>query len=117
MCWQIEPSEHIFFECHFAKFCWWTNRDALSWQYTPITLQHFLNLSSGRGDVPKPKMIFILACVCWSLWLIRNDYVFNNKIKSNPNVVIHRSIIFLQKWSILLKDIKTFGAKRPRLVV
>lgn len=29
-CGQIESSQHIFFECAFANFCWWTFHDALS---------------------------------------------------------------------------------------
>jgi len=49
----------------------------------------FLNFSCGRGDTPNLKMIFLLACMCWSLWLIHNDFVFN-KVISNPNVVVHQ---------------------------
>lgn len=104
VCGQVETTQHIFFECYLANYCWWTFHDALFWTQTPVTLQHFFNLSSGRGDVPNSKMIFLLACICWSLWLIRNDYVFNNKVITNPNIVVHRSIIFMQKWSILLRE-------------
>ena len=104
VCGQIETTQHIFFVYFIANYCWWTYHDALFWSLTPINLQQFLNLSSGRGDVPKPRMIFLLACICWSLWLIRNDFVFNNKIITSPDVVVHRSIIFMQKWSILFKE-------------
>lgn len=104
MCGHIETSQHIFFECYLANFCWWTFRDALSWTQTPISLNQFLSFSCGRGDAPKPLMIFLFACICWSLWLIRNDYVFTNKVVTGPNVVIHRSIMFMQKWSLLLME-------------
>ena len=90
MCGNLETTQHIFFECHLANYCWWIFHDALFWTQIPTNLQHFL--------------IFLLACICWILWLIRNDFVFNNKVISNPNVVVHRSIIFMQKWSILLKE-------------
>jgi len=36
--------------------------------------------SRGRGENPNLKMNFLLACICWSIWLIRNDYVFNNEL-------------------------------------
>lgn len=104
MCSLVESSQHIFFECSLANFCWWTFRDALSWTQTHINLNHFLTFSCGKGDTPKPLMIFLLACICWSLWLIRNDFVFNNKVVSGPNVVIHRVMMFMQKWSILLRE-------------
>lgn len=103
MCGQIETSQHIFFECFLAHYCWWTYRDALGWTLTPMNFQQFLTFSRGRGENPNLKMIFLLACICWSIWLIRNDYVFNNRVASCPNVVVHRSLIFMQKWSILLK--------------
>ena len=74
-------------------------------------------------------MIVLLACVCRSLWLVRNDYVFNNKIISNPNAVIHRiDYVFAEVEHLNQgqgkrldfedggKAIKIFGAKRPKLV-
>ena len=96
LCGQIETTQHIFFECYIANYCWWTYHVALFWTQTPINLHQFLNLRSGRWDVPKSRMIFLFACICWSLWLIRNDYVFNNKIITSLNVVVRRSIFFLQ---------------------
>lgn len=104
VCELTETVQHIFFECFLANFCWWTFRDALGWTATPINLNDFLSISCGRRDTPRPLMIYLLACICWSLWLIRNDYVFNNRVVSDPNVVIHRSIVFMQKWSLLLKE-------------
>lgn len=35
-----------------------------------------------------------------------NDYVFNSKIVTHPDFVVHRLIIFMQEWSILLKEKK-----------
>jgi hypothetical protein len=55
MCGQTETAQHIFFECYLANFCWWTFHDALYWNSTPTTFQHFLELSSGRGGVPKSR--------------------------------------------------------------
>lgn len=53
MCGRIETTQHIFFEYYMANFCWWTYHDALLWKLTPTTLRQFLNLSSGKEDVPK----------------------------------------------------------------
>ena len=69
----------------------------------PTNLTQFFELSSKEGDVLKSMLIFLLAYITWSLWLTCNDYVFNNKIIAHPDVLVHRSIIFMQKWSILLK--------------
>jgi hypothetical protein len=43
-------------------------------------------------------MWFLFRIVCWTLWLNRNDYIFNSKIISSPCVIIFRLISFLQHW-------------------
>jgi hypothetical protein len=39
--------------------------------------------------------------VWWTLWLNRNDLVFRNKLVSSPNAVLHKLLIFMQRWTIL----------------
>ena len=56
----------------------------------PTNLTQFFELSSKKGHVLKSKLIFLLACITWSLWLTRNDYVFNKKIIAHPDVVAHQ---------------------------
>jgi hypothetical protein len=41
--------------------------------------------------------VFIFGCLAWSLWLIRNDLIFNNSIATTPDVGILRMISFMQK--------------------
>uniref|UniRef100_A0A0A8XTB9 Uncharacterized protein n=1 Tax=Arundo donax TaxID=35708 RepID=A0A0A8XTB9_ARUDO len=40
-------------------------------------------------------MNIVLGAVCWSLWLMRNDLVFQNKLCSSPQAVVYRVILFL----------------------
>jgi hypothetical protein len=49
-------------------------------------------------------VFFLFGGVAWSLWLIRNEFVFHNRVVSSPNVGIFRSICFLQKWKIRNKE-------------
>jgi hypothetical protein len=46
----------------------------------------------------------MFSSVAWSLWLIRNEFVFQDIVVPSPNVGIFRSISFLQKWRILNKE-------------
>ena len=48
-------------------------------------------------------MIFLFGCVAWSLWLIRNDFVFNDVVITSPVVALFRAISYMQRWKILSK--------------
>jgi hypothetical protein len=49
-------------------------------------------------------VLLLFSSVAWSLWLIRNEFVFQDIVVPSPNVGIFRSIFFLQKWRILNKE-------------
>jgi hypothetical protein len=51
-------------------------------------------------DKRNGKMIFVFGAICWTLWLNKNDLVFNNKIISPPDALIFKFLSFLQHWMI-----------------
>jgi hypothetical protein len=42
----------------------------------------------------------LFGTIVWTLWLNRNDVVFNNLVVSSPRAVIFRLISFLQHWMV-----------------
>jgi hypothetical protein len=46
-------------------------------------------------------LFFLLGAACWTLWLNKNDYIFNQKLISSPRAIFFRIITFLQLWMIL----------------
>jgi len=58
-----------------------------------------------RGVNKDVKLLFLLggAATCWSIWLIRNDIVFEKKIFVSPVQVIYLVIHWLRTWAILQK--------------
>ena len=88
---------------------------------TPLNLQQFLNLSRNRGESLNSRMIVLLAYVCWSLWLVQNDYV---KCGDSSVDYVSAKVEHLNQGQgkrLDFKDggqaIKIFGAKRPKLVM
>jgi hypothetical protein len=45
-------------------------------------------------DKRNGKLIFVFGAIFWTLWLNRNDLVFNKKIISSPNVLIFKFVSF-----------------------
>jgi hypothetical protein len=41
---------------------------------------------------------FLFGAICWTLWLNRNDFVFNNKIALSPLALIFRLISLMEQW-------------------
>jgi hypothetical protein len=74
------------------------------------------------GTKNMSMMWFIFEAVCWTLWLNRNDFVFNNLLIYSPHGIIFRLISFLQHWMIEVREggrsalelvIEAIGARVP----
>lgn len=48
--------------------------------------------------------LFVCASCCWGLWLVRNDFVFENKLIKSPLQAMFRIISLMQRWMLLLKE-------------
>lgn len=56
------------------------------------------------GPAPKKFKMFLMilfGSLTWSVWLIRNDLVFNNIVINSPETGLFRMIVFMQKWLVL----------------
>jgi hypothetical protein len=104
LCGKIESAEHLFLQCIVASFCWNVVRDALGWPTRPVYMEEvWAKLIVGPKKTSN-NFIFLFDCLSWSLWLIRNDFVFNNVLMSSPDVSVFRTLSFMQKWKILNKE-------------
>jgi hypothetical protein len=104
LCGRLESAEHIFVQCMLAKFCWSVFRDVLEWRTILVSMEDIyekLIEGSNRNNI---NFVFLLGCLSWSLWLIRNDFVFNNTLVFSPNVSLYRTISLMQKWKVLHKE-------------
>jgi hypothetical protein len=104
LCGRFESTEHIFVQCVLATLGWNILRDVLKWNTAPTNLAE-LHSKLIEGLVRTNRLfVFIFGCFAWSLWLTRNDLVFNNVIVIHPNVSVFHTILFMQKWKILFKE-------------
>jgi hypothetical protein len=76
----------------------------LEWPFPPTCPDDIYNLCRESSNRQTMNIFYLFGCLAWSLWLIRNEFVFQNLVISSLNVGLFRAISFLQKWTMLSKE-------------
>jgi hypothetical protein len=99
-CHQDETIKHLFFQCRFARSIWSVIQVTLT-LFPPRSITNiFGNWLNGINNRFKKYIRVGAIAFIWSLWLCRNDKVFNDK-NSSILQVIYRGINTLRLWSSL----------------
>jgi hypothetical protein len=99
-CNHDETIKHLFFHCCFARSIWSIIQIGSS-LYPPRSVANiFGNWLNGVDHKYKMLIRMGAMAVIWSLWLCRNDKVFDNK-SSSLMQVIYRCTALLRLWSPL----------------
>jgi len=103
-CNNTETIQHLFFDCHVAKFVW----SAVFFAFGVKALASVSNMLGSwlRGFSMKLRKHFLVgvAAMCWAIWLSRNDVVFNQKQPNSYLQVIFRGTHWARSWSQLAKE-------------
>jgi hypothetical protein len=87
-----------------ASYSWNILRDVLEWPTRPVCIEDISDKLIEGSRRKNKNFIFLFGCMTWSLWLIRNNFVFNNVLITSPDASVFRTISFMQKWKILNKE-------------
>jgi hypothetical protein len=99
-CTHDETIKHLFFQCNFARSIW-SVIQAASGLYPPTSIANvFGNWVHGIDYKYRILLRVGAMALIWSLWLCRNDKVFDNK-NSSLLQVIYRCTGTLRLWSQL----------------
>ena len=99
-CSHDETIKHLFFECSFARSIWSAVQIASNLYQPKSVANVFGNWLHGIDKKYKTVIRVGAIAVIWSLWLCRNDKVFNDKNASLMQV-IYRCTSTLRAWSAL----------------
>ncbi|PNT64930.1 hypothetical protein BRADI_4g35116v3 [Brachypodium distachyon] len=93
---QSESRDHLFFRCPFSLTCW----RYICPQFVPHMNVH-QNIQALKEHLMVPFHMEITTLVCWSIWKVRDDYIFKNIrpslyrcnqiFKDELNLVFHRA--------------------------
>jgi hypothetical protein len=99
-CHENETIKHLFFSCRIARSIWSIIQIG-STLYPPRSVANiFGNWLNGVETRYKTLIRMGAIAVIWSLWLCRNDKVFNDK-NSSLLQVVYRATALLRSWSPL----------------
>jgi hypothetical protein len=82
--------QHLFFDCYLARNIWRVIFFALHID-RPYSINHVMGAwESNKGTAHKKKLLIGIAAMFWSIWLCRNDVIFNHKLVQSFMQVIFR---------------------------
>jgi len=91
----------LFVECHYAKFLWHAIHFVLGIPPLVNIELLFNNWSKQGGHKHNILLLTGAAAICWSIWLTRNDTVFNNCKPKTFLQVLFRGTYWLRSWALL----------------
>lgn len=103
-CSSLETIEHLFIQCHFARFIWNTIHITFGIQPPSSTHDLFGSWLAGFRRAFRNQICVGFSAICWAIWLNRNDMVFNCAKANTFMQVIFRATYWARSWSLLLRD-------------
>ena len=103
-CPKDETIQHLFFECHVAKFVWSAIFFAFGVKAPTNAINMLCSWPSGFPMKLRKQVLVGVAAMCWAIWLSRNDVVFNRKHPNSYMQVIFRGAHWARSWSQLSKE-------------
>ncbi|MBA0692313.1 hypothetical protein Goari_009884, partial [Gossypium aridum] len=90
---EQERVNHLFFKCNFIVgfwrriFNWWE----VGWKMVSGNFEEFYSLCFNvkLHSTRKSLWLIAIAAACWSVWLARNEMVFERKVLSMDTLIFH----------------------------
>ena len=100
-CNNDESIQHLFFECHVAKFVW--NVVFVTFGIVPpSSITNMLGTWLRGFNLRSRKLLLIGAtAMCWAIWLSRNEVVFKQNKPNSYLQVLFRVTYWARFWSQL----------------
>ena len=103
LCGKLESVNHLIFGCPLSHFCWWWLKSALGWPKPPSNFEDFLSMGLKQSGAKSNYLGWaIFGVLIWTIWLSRNDFVFNNNLSSSPTTNIYKFLSLMSQWTPLL---------------
>lgn len=106
------------FNCAISKFMWCCYRDAFGWNGIPRSRGELLDRLKMQSCESNPILLSFFAADSWAIWLMRNDWMFSNKLVSDASHLPYKAVSCLLQWRKLAptKERSTLDASSDLLL-
>jgi hypothetical protein len=103
-CDSVETIQHLFFDCALGKFIWRVIQITFGLSI-PLNIKHVFSEWVQRMNEKDKKLLYVgLGAMVWSIWLSRNDLVFNKTPISSYMQVMFRVTYWTRTWAVFQKE-------------
>jgi hypothetical protein len=103
-CDAFETIQHLFFDCSLAKFIWRVFQVTFGLSI-PLNIKHVFGDWVQRMKEKDKKLLFVgMDAIFWSIWLSRNDIVFNKTPISSYMQVMFMATYWTRTWAVFQKE-------------
>lgn len=100
-CHQPESIQHLFFDCYIAKFLWRAVHILFGISTPSNLVELFQQWSKGGNKKQNTLLLTTAAALFWTVWLTRNELVFDNYGPKSFLQVLFRGTHWLRQWAKL----------------
>jgi hypothetical protein len=97
-CGEQETIEHLFISCPLAKLVWRAVNFTFDLPPPTNIINLFGNWLNGVDRQSKASIRIGVSALCWSIWRVRNDIIFNKKPSFHFLQVIYMMAHWVQLW-------------------
>ena len=102
-CSNDETIQHLFIDCHVAKFLWRAVQFAFDLNPPRSITYLFGNWLRGVETKLKRQLLAGASALCWAIWLSRNDVFFDKSSTKTYLQVLYRGTHWLRFWAQLIR--------------
>lgn len=104
----IESVDHLFLQCSYAREVWGSLCRMLHLPEPPISIRDlWLDWRGSMRPVLRHSVDLVIKALVWSIWLARNDRIFNAKILSAHCTFVSINHMILSWLDALADNAKT----------
>jgi hypothetical protein len=103
-CNNLETVQHLFFDCTLARFLWGVIQLTFDLP-KPHNITHVYGGWVQNMNAKSKRILFVgIGTMFWSIWLSRNDIVFNKKPILSYMQVMFRATYWTRTWASFQKE-------------
>jgi hypothetical protein len=103
VCGEKEDVDHILFNCVVARYLWCVIAPLFNIRVLPRSRDEFTELFLKKQGAEDNKItLFWFAAFAWTIWLTRNERVFQHKVLFKPSSPLYRAFSLMLQWKPLV---------------